>query len=266
MTIESVWGIMAKVTSVMKGGIFMKILKKKTKRNIFLLILAVILMVGVMGYFLWRPYPADETAIAYYAPSGSISTISLDNGNLAYAPRNAQTGLIFYPGAMVEYTAYEPLMKACASRGILCILVKMPAHLSILNPDAAKGLKEQFPYVENWYIGGHSLGGNTAASYVAKNTDQYKGLVLLGSYSSVNLTESGLKVLSIYGSEDKVLNMDTYTKSKEIMPKDFTEIVIDGGNHAGFGMYGNHRGDGRATIENDEQIDLAAHHIAENLE
>ena len=35
---------------------------------------------------------------------------------------------------------------------------------------------------------------------------------------------------------------------------DFTEVIIQGGNHAGFGMYGLQDGDGQATVSNIEQI------------
>ncbi len=37
------------------------------------------------------------------------------------------------------------------------------------------------------------------------------------------------------------------------MPSDYTEQVIDGGNHGHFGNYGHQKGDGRATVSTDEQ-------------
>lgn len=95
-----------------------------------------------------------------------------------------------------------------------------------------------------------------AASYLAENANDFQGLILLGSYSTANLTEADFEVLSIYGSEDQVLNREKYRENKENLPTDFTEVVIQGGCHAYFGMYGSQEGDGTPTITNEEQIDV----------
>ena len=112
-----------------------------------------------------------------------------------------------------------------------------------------------YPEVKDWYIGGHSLGGSMAAAYLEENAPDYKGLLLLGSYSTADLSESDLEVLSVYGSEDKVLNAEKYVEYKPNLPTDFSEIVIDGGCHAYFGMYGEQEGDGTPTITNVKQIE-----------
>ena len=54
---------------------------------------------------------------------------------------------------------------------------------------------------------------------------------------------------------------EKYEEAKELMPKEFTEVVIDGGNHAGFALYGKQAKDGEATITNIEQIDRAVREI-----
>ena len=61
------------------------------------------------------------------------------------------------------------------------------------------------------------------------------------------------------------MNYEKYTDNKTTLPKDFTEVVIDGGCHAGFGMYGAQDGDGIPTISNEEQIRLTAEKISELL-
>jgi pimeloyl-ACP methyl ester carboxylesterase len=103
-------------------------------------------------------------------------------------------------------------------------------------------------------MGGHSLGGAMAASYVSKNEDDFRGLVLLAAYSTADLSDSDLHVISLYGSEDGVLNMEKYEKYRSNLPEDTAEDIIDGGCHAYFGMYGEQRGDGEAKITNEEQI------------
>jgi pimeloyl-ACP methyl ester carboxylesterase len=112
-------------------------------------------------------------------------------------------------------------------------------------------------------MGGHSLGGSMAASYVSKHTEDFVGLVLLGSYSTADLAGSGLKVLSVYGSEDQVMNREKYEKYRSNLPEDFVERVIDGGCHAYFGMYGAQKGDGIPTISNETQINITADAIAD---
>lgn len=58
-------------------------------------------------------------------------------------------------------------------------------------------------------------------------------------------------------------NREKYDENTTNLPSDFTEIVLDGGCHAYFGMYGPQEGDGTPTISNDEQISLTADIIAD---
>ena len=80
------------------------------------------------------------------------------------------------------------------------------------------------------------------------------------------MSGTDIKALSIYGSEDKVINLSKYNECKGNLPKDLTEFVIDGGCHAYFGMYGPQDGDGTPSISNTEQIQITATKIAELVE
>lgn len=206
----------------------------------------IIITVGC-GIYLSDYYHADPDAVGAYS--------ALDDGNIVFEAENSEVGFIFYPGGKVEYTAYAPLMSALAERGITCVLVEMPFNLAVFDIDAAEGIQADYPHIKDWYIGGHSLGGSMAASYLADNAEDYRGLVLLGSYSTADLNETVLKVLSVYGSEDKVLNLDKYNQYKPNLPDDFTELVIEGGCHAYFGAYGEQKGDGKAAITREEQTE-----------
>ena len=93
-----------------------------------------------------------------------------------------------------------------------------------------------------------------ASSYLSQHSSAFQGLILLGAYSTADLSESGLSVLSVYGSEDLILNRDAYEKTRSNLPKDFSEIVLEGGCHAGFGMYGPQEGDGSPMLSTSEQI------------
>lgn len=242
----------------------MKLNRKKRMLRSSLIALAILaIIVTACGIYVSDYYRADTVAIEDFSCSTSVSKTSLADGVIAYSPETAETGFIFYPGGKVEYTAYEPLMRACAENNILCILVQMPFNLAVFDVNAADGIREQFPEIDNWYIGGHSLGGSMAASYVSKNVEHFDGLILLASYSTADLSKTDLKILSVYGSEDKVLNHEKYKEYRTNLPDDLEEVVIDGGCHAYFGMYGKQAGDGTPTLKNEEQIALTANKIIE---
>jgi len=183
----------------------------------------------------------------------------------AFVPEDIKAGLIFYPGGLVDRASYAPLMEELCSRGILCLLLRMPLDLAVLDADAAEGLTEAYPGVSRWLIGGHSLGGAMAADYAGKHPALYEGLVLLGAYAASDLSETELKVLSVYGSEDGVLNREKYAAYLEHYPQDFTELVISDGNHAQFGSYGAQKGDGAALISPQEQRRQTADAIVQML-
>lgn len=247
----------------------MKFLADKHKRKIFIIttsvLLALAIIIGACSIYLSNYYSADNEAIGAFLPQGTTWTEDPD-GRIVFEPKGATKGFIFYLGGKVEYTAYIPLMKACAEEGILCVLVEMPFNLAVLDINAADGIQKEYPEIEEWYIGGHSLGGSMAASYLANHIEDYEGLILLGSYSTADISDTDINVLSVFGSEDKVMNRDKYEDNKSNLPSDFTEFVIDGGCHAYFGMYGPQDGDGTATITNEEQISLTVKSIVKVME
>lgn len=234
----------------------------KRKRKISVIIIsaavAIAAIVIAAAVYLGDYYHADTEAIEAVAMKSTIEYKTLDNDNIVIEPEEATKGFIFYPGGKVEYTAYIPLMQVCAEQDVLCVLVKMPFNLAVFDMNAADGIREQYPEIEEWYIGGHSLGGSMAASYLSDHSDDYEGLILLGSYSTADLSDTNLNVLSVFGSEDKVLNREKYDDNKVNLPGDFTEKIIDGGCHAYFGVYGEQEGDGTPTISRDEQIQETA--------
>ena len=181
----------------------MKIWKK------ILIVIASVVLIGAIGcgiYISDYYHAEDEAFEAICNEDEAVIETEIKNDQIIFAPQNKpKAGLIFYPGGKVQYEAYAPLMEAFAREGILSIVVHMPGNLAVLNMDAAEDVKKMYPEVENWYIGGHSLGGAMAASYVSEHVDEYKGLLLLAAYSTADLSDSGLNVILLYGSEDKVL-------------------------------------------------------------
>ena len=243
-------------------------MKKQANRKSWKGITLIIILALAAGcaFYISDYYRALPEALAVVTePAEGITVTEVKNDHVVFAPENAMAGLIFYPGGKVQYEAYAPLMEALAEEGILCVLLHMPANLAVLDMNAAEGITAEYPDIEKWYIGGHSLGGSMAASYAAKNTEELEGVILLASYSTAALQNSGLEVVSIYGSNDGVLNLEKYDKYRENLSEDFKEEVIEGGNHAYFGKYGFQEGDREATIANENQIEATVDIVATEI-
>ena len=197
----------------------------------------------------------------------STDDVKVEEGEYGYffdGPGN-DTALIFYPGAKVEDLAYASLLKQLAVDGIDCYLVHMPGNLAFMGMNRADKIMETYSY-DHWYLAGHSLGGAMAAVYADKNSEKLDGLIFLAAYSTKDLSDTDLKVLSIYGSNDGVVNMDKVTEGRKLMPSVYEEFCIQGGNHAGYGDYGAQKGDGEADISAKEQQEETAEKIVEFCE
>ena len=236
--------------------------KLRTVHKILLGILVVaILLVGAFLLYVSDYYHAavDSQERAMFSDIRVLDA----NDALIADPGNARTALILYPGGKVDHRAYELLALHIADEGILCIVPKMPFNLAVFGIDRAESIIAAHPEIEHWYVGGHSLGGSMAAGFAAKHVPMVEGLVLLASYSVEDLSNHMLRVLSITASNDTVLSRESYEKYKTNLPEGFTELVLAGGNHAGFASYGTQKGDGTATLTAAEQQAAVAEAIAE---
>ncbi len=248
---------------------------KKPHSRIFKVFIALLIALGVfelaafgaLAFYLSDYEHADADAEAAMKSGHGVQVTRTDDW-VEFAPDKsaadaADTGIIFYPGGKVEYTAYAPLMRAFASEGYFCAVVKMPFNLALLDKNAAKDVREAHPEITKWIIGGHSLGGVVAANYAA--ISDFDGLFLLAAYSSTDMSDKDIKTASAYGDADGVLNMDEYEASKSNLPPDLAEYVIAGGNHSQFGSYGLQKGDGKATISPEDQREQTVRFILDTL-
>lgn len=219
----------------------------------------IIVVIAAILFLYTNDYYRSEVTIEDYAVNTECVIKEISDG--IFIDGNGNTdAVIFYPGAKVEYTAYLPLCVKLAEQGVDCFLVKMPFHLAIFGRNKAGEIMDNYEY-GNWYLAGHSLGGAMAADYVAENIEEFAGLIMLAAYPTKELASEDLKVLSIYGNKDNVLNRENLEAGKELVPEQYTEIGLIGANHAGFGNYGPQEGDGEAAMEREKQQDVTADYI-----
>jgi pimeloyl-ACP methyl ester carboxylesterase len=233
---------------------------KKILRTIGLgLIIA--LLLGVFGFLVWASTPARPEAAAI--ESLASARVDEDHNWLVFTPGDADSaaGLVLYPGGRVDYRAYAPHAKAVAEGGFTVVIVPMPLNFAFLGVNRAADVIADFPEIETWAVGGHSLGGAMAAEFSKSNPSLVDGLVLWASYPADNtdFSDSELPVLSIFGSNDQVASLEEIEDSRNRLPEETQYIQIDGGNHAGFGWYGVQNGDGSLEISKaDQQNQIAA--------
>lgn len=230
--------------------------RKPSKLVIALIAIVIAVCVAAAAFFVYAAnfYHTTDTSGQNLTSTAQLP-VEQGNGYLAFGDPTAQTGIVLYPGAKVEYSAYAPLMRALAERGYFAVVVEMPFNFAFFDIDAADGVRAAYPQVNQWWVGGHSLGGSMAAQYAANhaNDPALDGIILLASYSASDLSATDLGALVIYGSEDQVLNREKLQENESLLPEDALTVEIVGGNHAGFGTYGAQDGDGKATIAPDDQ-------------
>ena len=227
---------------------------KSYRRRRFALLIGGLAALVLLSFTLWTCNYSHENDVAREALVPT-EQVAVDNQSewTAFGNPTAEVGYVFYPGGKVAAEAYAPLMRDLAGEGLFCIIVKVPFNLAFLDTGAADGVLSAYPQVKTWYVGGHSLGGVAACQWVEGNADKVAGIILMGSYPSVDLTGADVRLLSIYGTNDLVMNRENYEESKVLRPADTQEAVIQGGNHAQFGEYGTQDGDGEAAIPAEEQ-------------
>ncbi len=202
-----------------------------------------------------RSYPAFDEALAALESDDEVQVV--DEANVVFRPRSASrpTGVVFYPGALVQPEAYAAVLHTLAATGTTVVLVRMPNNLAVFDADAALRVADEVDGPARWVVAGHSLGGAMAAQVVSQNPDRFAGVGLWAAYApdGEDLRGQGLVVTSITATEDEVLDPEAYEAGIALLPSDTEFVSILGGNHAGFGSYGPQDGDGSATIPVEEQ-------------
>ena len=196
---------------------------------------------------------ADDHALAALQPDGK--TTVTQGEDIVFSPGSSAptTGIILYPGGRCDARAYAPVMRNLADIGYRVFMADMPLRLAVLDANRAGKIIEQNPDIQKWIIGGHSMGGAMAASYVFKNPGIASGLFFMASYPSAMhaIPDRDLPVMMIYGTHDLITRQSEFEASHARLPATTEYVAIEGGDHYQFGSFGNV--EVTATISREEQ-------------
>ena len=213
----------------------------------------VVLALATGGFVAWALSVPPIMPEATQALLGD-ETVQVTQGRwIAFEPATPThtTGVIFHPGGRVDARAYAPLMRSLAENGYPAFIVPVTLNLAFVSPNVAQPVIEAYPQIEQWVVGGHSLGGIAASQFASSHP--VNGLFLQGSYSLPDLSAFNIKVLVMMGSQDGLIPPEVVRSHDENLPTDAQFLTIEGGNHAQFGWYGEQSGDNPATISHEEQ-------------
>jgi len=212
-------------------------------------ILGALVIVAVVGVVVWSQV---DVAAAEPAPLAAVRAdsdivITDDGAAIVLAPASGatDTGLVFVPGAKVDPWAYASKLSGLVADGQLTVVITKPwLNLAFFDVRPLSTFTDLAPGVARWLVGGHSLGGVRACMMAG----DAQGLVLFASYCAEDLSDSGLPVLSLAGSEDGLSTPQKIADAAPKLPSDATFVEIEGASHSSFGDYGLQDGDGTPTI------------------
>ncbi|WP_417510734.1 alpha/beta hydrolase [Microbacterium sp.] len=227
---------------------------KKKRRLLRWILLSIVLVViiAVVGTLAWTQIgvmQAEPEPLAEAKANPAIAITDAPEG-IVLAPLEgvSDTGLVFIPGAKVDPWAYVAILQHVAAAGTTVVITRPWLNLAFFDLRGMDSFTAAAPDVENWSVGGHSLGG-VRACQLAEDAD---ALVLFASYCASDLSDSGLDVLSLAGTEDGLSTPTKIADARHRLPDDALLVEIDGASHASFGDYGPQPGDGTPTISVEE--------------
>lgn len=217
-----------------------------------ILVIFLLATVGLVGWATVSAQEATERAVMVLQENG----IQQEDGRLVFRPGSPNgKGLIYYPGALVDPEAYAVTAQGIADAGYLVVIPKMPLNLAFMGLNKADGIRADFPQIESWVIGGHSLGGAMAAEYAKNNVADLDGLILYASYPSNNedFMDFPMPILTVIGSRDP--GSPQQEAFYDAIADTAVRFVVEGGNHRQYADYSFQPDDGIATISAAEQQD-----------
>src|SRR6056297_553107 len=241
------------------GGPQGQVPSRRRRFRIALWVLLGVLLATVVAFVVWASLaaPAEPGPLEDALADPAIEVTRGEVVEISPAGVEPTQAVVFYPGARVDPEAYiatwAPIAAATDTR---VLIPSMPLNLAFFGRDRATALREEHPDIGTWWVGGHSLGGAMAASYVGdQEPGTVDGLVLWAAYALQSAELAGrddLTVLSVAGSRDGLSTPAEIAERRLLLPDDAIMVEVEGMNHAQFGRYGPQAGDREPTISDEE--------------
>ena len=206
---------------------------------------------------------------------GGGVNVAVSSHAISFEPTDDSTssGLVFYPGALVDPEAYVPLARQVAEAGHKVVIVKVPFRLDLFGWQWEDVVARTEAVTAGdadrtaWVVGGHSRGGRMAVRFVSEHPEAFDGLLLVGTSHprETDLSDSPLDVVKVYGSEDGLASPEEVRAFARNLPDHARFVEVAGGNHRQFGYYGWQLGDGEARIDREAQRERTAEPVLEQL-
>jgi hypothetical protein len=221
-----------------------------------LVALGLLVAAALTGFVVWASIArsADPAALQAVLDDPDVEVVLGEVVEVRPAGRDPVRGVVFYPGARVDPAAYVATWADVAvATDTLVLIPRMRLNLAVLSRGRAAELIGSDPDVDEWWVGGHSLGGAMAASWAGQQpAGTVDGLVLWAAYATSGAgldARDDLEVLSVSGSRDGLTTPEDVAQGREMLPTGAHVIEVEGMNHAQFGRYGPQRGDLEPTID-----------------
>ena len=213
----------------------------KISRKWIITIISIILIAVLIGWLQWATFARTPLPEAIAALQSDQLVMVTQEPSITFLPLNSspQTGFIFYPGGRIDPRGYALLMRKIAEAGYLVIVPEMPFNMAPFASNIAEEIIAVHPEIDQWVIGGHSVGGTMAAQFTKGHPEDISGLAIWASYPADNadLSDLDIPVISIYGSQEIRVNDKSVSERQHLLPEGTRYIRIEGGDHHQFGSY-----------------------------
>ena len=219
--------------------------RRRSRLRTVLLVVAGLCGLAVLAFVVWASLarPAEPAALQAAIDDPEVEVTLGPVVELRPTGAEPTRGVVFYPGARVHRAAYvatwAPIV---AATDTLVLIPRMPLNLAFFGRSRAEDLLAASPGIDEWWVGGHSLGGAMAASWLGdQEPGTVDGLTLWASFSTGGaglVDRDELRVLSVTGSRDGLATPQDIAQRRGLLPDDADMVEVEGMNHAQFGAYG----------------------------
>ncbi len=213
---------------------------------IVLMIILIILAAAVLAILLYHNHAYPEAV--------QIADEMEHAGKDYYFRGGSDIGFIIFSGAKTDEKAYAYIAKLLHEKGYTVVIPKQLFHMSLFGTKHGLEIMASNPDVRKWILIGHSLGGMPVARIAATKPKRLFGVAFLATYASVDLSALNIGAIRITADHDGIMNNDFMQRYDGNLPRNASNIMLEGANHQGFAAYHSTSGrDGEASLSWQEQ-------------